>query len=196
AMRVLADEPKANGVLARGFAAYERYPSLADRYKLRGLATARYPMYRGLARLIGMDLSPVAETDEGSVALLEKAFPNYDFHFIHFKAVDSRGEDGDFLAKVKAIEAVDALIPRIDALPRALALVAPGAGADRAEMAARGRRHGLRRAGVSEGRAGYLPGEAPDDARARARGPARTLRRLSAAQRGPVARESCTMADV
>ncbi|MFO7260755.1 MAG: 2,3-bisphosphoglycerate-independent phosphoglycerate mutase [bacterium] len=116
AMRVLADEPKANGVLARGFAAYERYPSLADRYKLRGLATARYPMYRGLARLIGMDLSPVAETDEGSVALLEKAFPNYDFHFIHFKAVDSRGEDGDFLAKVKAIEAVDALIPRIEAL--------------------------------------------------------------------------------
>jgi len=118
ATRALADERTANGVLARGFAAYERYPSLADRFKLRGLATARYPMYRGLARLLGMDLSPVADTDEGSVATLEAAFKDsdYDFHFIHFKYVDSRGEDGDFLAKVKAIEAVDALIPRIEAL--------------------------------------------------------------------------------
>jgi 2,3-bisphosphoglycerate-independent phosphoglycerate mutase len=116
AARALADEPRANGLLARGFAAYERYPSLADRFKLRGLAIARYPMYRGLARLLGMDVAPVPETDEGSVATLERAFTGYDFHFIHFKYVDSRGEDGDFLAKVKAIEAVDALIPRIEAL--------------------------------------------------------------------------------
>ncbi|HEX7089383.1 MAG TPA: 2,3-bisphosphoglycerate-independent phosphoglycerate mutase [Longimicrobiales bacterium] len=116
AARALADEPRANGLLARGFAAYERYPSLADRFKLRGLAIARYPMYRGLARLLGMDVAPVPETDEGSVATLERAFTSYDFHFIHFKYVDSRGEDGDFLAKVKAIEAVDALIPRIEAL--------------------------------------------------------------------------------
>jgi len=41
---------------------------------------------------------------------------DYDFHFVHFKAVDSRGEDGDLGAKVKAIEAVDALIPQIEAL--------------------------------------------------------------------------------
>jgi len=116
AVRALADEPRANGLLVRGFAAYERYPSLADRFKLRGLAIARYPMYRGIARLLGMDVAPVPETDEGSVATLERAFTGYDFHFIHFKAVDSRGEDGDFLAKVKAIEAVDALIPRIEAL--------------------------------------------------------------------------------
>ncbi len=73
-------------------------------------------MYRGLARLLGMDVSPVADTDAGSVATLEEAFTGYDFHFIHFKYIDSRGEDGDFLAKVKAIEAVDELIPRIEAL--------------------------------------------------------------------------------
>ncbi|HEY8469868.1 MAG TPA: 2,3-bisphosphoglycerate-independent phosphoglycerate mutase [Longimicrobiales bacterium] len=116
AVRALADEPRANGLLVRGFAAYERYPSLADRFKLRGLAIARYPMYRGIARLLGMDVAPVPETDEDSVATLEREFAAYDFHFIHFKAVDSRGEDGDFRAKVKAIEAVDALIPRIEAL--------------------------------------------------------------------------------
>src|SRR5690606_21612857 len=80
AARALADEPRANGLLARGFAAYERYPSLADRFKLRGLAIARYPMYRGLARLLGMDVAPVPETDEGSVATLERAFTGYDFH--------------------------------------------------------------------------------------------------------------------
>lgn len=117
ARRVLADEPKANAILARGIAAYERYPSMADRYKLRAHAIARYPMYRGVARLLGMDVEPsIPESDEASIDLLAESFENYDFHFIHFKAIDSRGEDGDFDAKVAAIEAVDALIPRIEAL--------------------------------------------------------------------------------
>jgi len=116
ANRVLADEPQANALLARGFAEYRRYPSMADRYKLRSRAIARYPMYWGLARLLGMDVEPIAETDEGSVATLESGFDAYDFHFIHFKAVDARGEDGDFAAKVAAIEAIDRLIPRIEAL--------------------------------------------------------------------------------
>ena len=113
ATRALADESAANGILARGFAAYERYPSLADRFKLRGLATARYPMYRGLARLLGMDVSPVADTDAGSVATLEEAFTGYDFHFIHFKYIDSRGEDGDFVRKQQAIRDFDACLPSI-----------------------------------------------------------------------------------
>ena len=116
ALRVLADEPKANAILARGFAAYERYPSMADRYKLRSLAIARYPMYRGVARLLGMDIYPEPSSDEASVAALAERFDQYDFHFVHFKAVDSRGEDGDFAAKVAAIEAADRLIPQIEAL--------------------------------------------------------------------------------
>lgn len=116
AHRVLADEPKANALLARGFAAYARYPSLADRYKLRALAIARYPMYRGVARLLGMEVYPAPESDERSVAALAERFDAYDFHFVHFKAVDSRGEDGDFAAKVAAIEAVDGLIPQVEAL--------------------------------------------------------------------------------
>ena len=116
ALRVLSDEPKANAILARGFAAYERYPSMADRYKLRSLAIARYPMYRGVARLLGMDIYREPSSDEASVAALAERFDQYDFHFVHFKAVDSRGEDGDFAAKVAAIEAADRLIPQIEAL--------------------------------------------------------------------------------
>ncbi|MFS8636824.1 MAG: 2,3-bisphosphoglycerate-independent phosphoglycerate mutase [Gemmatimonadota bacterium] len=116
AWKVLADEPRANALLARGFAAYERYPSMADRYKLRAHAIARYPMYRGVARLLGMDVHPVPASDEETVTALAETFEAYDFHFLHFKAVDSRGEDGDFAAKVAAIEAIDRLIPQIEAL--------------------------------------------------------------------------------
>lgn len=112
----LRDEPNANALLARGFANYENYPTVEQRFKLKCLALAKYPMYRGVARLVGMDARHAPESDEQSVELLAQHFDKYDFHFIHFKAVDSRGEDGDFAAKVKAIEAVDPLIAQIDAL--------------------------------------------------------------------------------
>jgi 2,3-bisphosphoglycerate-independent phosphoglycerate mutase len=116
AQRVLADESRANAILARGFAAYERYPSMADRFRLRSRAIARYPMYGGVARLLGMDVLPIPASDEASIEALATDFDQYDFHFVHFKAVDSRGEDGDFAAKVAAIEAIDQLIPRVEAL--------------------------------------------------------------------------------
>lgn len=112
----LADEPKANALLARGFAAYGRYPTMQERYKLHCLAIAKYPMYRGVARLVGMAAHDEPASDEQSVQLLASKYDQYDFHFIHFKAVDSRGEDGDFAGKVKAIEAVDPLIGELDAL--------------------------------------------------------------------------------
>lgn len=116
ARRVLGDEPVANALLARGIDAYRRMPSFEQRFGLRARAIARYPMYLGVAKLVGMDAMPIAKSDEGSIETLERDFDEYDFHFIHFKAVDSRGEDGDFEAKSAAIEAVDALIPRIEAL--------------------------------------------------------------------------------
>ncbi len=116
AFRVLADEPVANGILARGIDAFMPYPTLQDRFKLSGLAIARYPMYRGVAKLVGMRAAPPAKDDAGSIDVLAAHYEEYDFHFIHFKAIDSRGEDGDFDAKVAAIEAVDALVPRIEAL--------------------------------------------------------------------------------
>ncbi len=110
---VLGDEPVVTGVLARGFAAYEGYPSFEERYGVRALAIAQYPMYRGVARLVGMDVKEIPANPSELVSLLEKHFDEYDFFFLHFKYTDSRGEDGDFDGKVKAIESVDPLIPRI-----------------------------------------------------------------------------------
>jgi len=112
----LRDEPVANAVLARGIDAYEPYPGFPERFHLRARAIARYPMYRGVARLVGMEPVVVTDGEEATVAALEDGFTDYDFHFIHFKAMDSRGEDGDFAAKVAAIERVDALLPRVEAL--------------------------------------------------------------------------------
>ena len=110
----LEGEPAANAVLARGFAAFRRYPSITDRYRLVGRCIARYPMYRGVARLLGMDIVPPPAEDAGVADALHEDFGRYDFHFLHFKYTDSRGEDGSFDAKVAAIEAVDALFPRIE----------------------------------------------------------------------------------
>src|SRR5690606_15077531 len=85
ATRVLSDEPKGNASLARGFAAYERYPSMTDRCRRRSHAIARCPMYRGVARLLGMDVHPGPASDDESIAVLAERFDAYDFHFVHFK---------------------------------------------------------------------------------------------------------------
>ena len=116
AHEVLADEPSANALLARGFAVYGRYPSLEERFKLRGVAIARYPMYRGVARLVGMQSLAAPESDAAIATALRDNLDAYDFFFLHFKAVDSRGEDGDFAAKAAAIAAVDPIIGEIAAL--------------------------------------------------------------------------------
>jgi 2,3-bisphosphoglycerate-independent phosphoglycerate mutase len=80
---------------------------------LKALAIAQYPMYRGVARLVGMDVREVPADTSELVPLLEKHFDEYDFFFLHYKYTDSRGEDGDFHAKVKAIESVDPFFSRI-----------------------------------------------------------------------------------
>ena len=121
--RILADEHPANMILLRGFAKYRRYPSMMDRFKLKSLAIANYPMYRGIARLLGMELHPVTKDVPTQIDALEARFSEYDFFFVHVKYTDSRGEDGDFDAKVKVIEEVDALIPRIRALDPAVLVV-------------------------------------------------------------------------
>lgn len=110
---ILQDEDVVTGVLARGFAAYEGFPGFEERYGLKALAIAQYPMYRGVARLAGMDVKDVPSNPPEMVELLAKHFDDYDFFFLHFKYTDSRGEDGDFDAKVAAVEAVDPLIPGI-----------------------------------------------------------------------------------
>jgi 2,3-bisphosphoglycerate-independent phosphoglycerate mutase len=118
---ILSGEPVINGVLARGFAAYEGFPSFEERFGLRAIALAQYPMYRGVARLVGMDVRDVPDSPPDLVPLLKKHFQEYDFFFLHFKYTDSRGEDGDFEAKVEAIESVDPLVGGImEAAPEVL----------------------------------------------------------------------------
>ena len=113
---ILVDEPQANSFLARGFAEFKPYPSFETRYGLRAVAVAKYPMYRGVATLVGMTVDGVPDSNPSSVGMLERHFGTYDFYFIHFKDTDSRAHDGDFDGKVAAIEEVDALLPRITGL--------------------------------------------------------------------------------
>ncbi len=110
---ILRGEEVINGVLARGFAAYEGYPGFQERFGLRALAVAQYPMYRGVARLVGMDVREVPSETGELVEILASNFQDYDFFFLHFKYPDSRGEDGDFHAKVETIESVDPLVEEI-----------------------------------------------------------------------------------
>lgn len=114
--RVLKDEKVANGLLLRGFSVKPDIPTFDARYHLKALAIATYPMYRGIAKLLGMDVKG-EPADYGEVTeVLKEHYGAYQFFFIHIKETDVAGEDGDFQAKVKAIEAVDAIIPAISGL--------------------------------------------------------------------------------
>lgn len=113
ASRILADEHPANMLLTRGFARKPDIPLMPDLYGIRAGAVATYPMYRAVARLVGMELVKTGPTFADQVEALAEAWGDYDYFFIHYKYTDSRGEDGDFEAKVACIEEVDASLPRI-----------------------------------------------------------------------------------
>ena len=116
AENVLANESPANMFLLRGFAQLPDWPKFPDGLGLKAIAIAMYPMYRGVAKLVGMDAPPAAQSYEEEIDMLEENWDAYDFFFVHIKKTDSYGEDGDFEKKVQEIEKVDALIPRILAL--------------------------------------------------------------------------------
>lgn len=109
----LKNESPANMVLMRGFSQRPDIPSMPEIYKLKPAAIAIYPMYRGLARLVGMQILPAGGSITDQLESLHHHYKDYDFFFIHFKAIDSRGEDGDFEAKVRAIEEVDDALPNL-----------------------------------------------------------------------------------
>lgn len=113
ARTVLADEAKANMMLLRGYARYRKYPSLRERFGLNALAIASYPMYRGIARLLGMEVAAPTDAIKAEIDALRANYEKYDFFFVHVKPTDSRGEDGSFDAKVRVIEEVDALVPLV-----------------------------------------------------------------------------------
>ena len=112
----LADQPAANGLTMRGFAARPALPSYEEVYGLRAAAIAVYPMYKGLASLVGMTVVGEPKTLDDQIDLLASHWNDYDFFFIHFKYTDSTGEDGNFDAKVQRTEDFDAVIPRVNEL--------------------------------------------------------------------------------
>ena len=117
AREVLKGDAPANGILARGLSERPKFAGYRERFKLRATAIAAYPMYRGVASLAGMDLFvPTGEGPEEAFATAAQQWAGHDYLFIHVKGTDMAGEDGDFDAKVRVIEAVDLALPRRRAL--------------------------------------------------------------------------------
>src|SRR5918999_649980 len=120
---ILEDQHPANTVLLRGFGMHPALPSFEETYKLDAAAIASYPMYKGLARLPGMQLLKEGEGIPGEFETLKSNWDDHDFFFVHIKPTDAAGEDGDFDRKAAVIEEVDAQIPGLLELgPAALAI--------------------------------------------------------------------------
>jgi 2,3-bisphosphoglycerate-independent phosphoglycerate mutase len=114
--RRLAGAAPANMVLLRGFDQLPTLPRFPEVFGLRAAAIAAYPMYRGLAKLVGMETLKTGKTFAEEVATLREHWDAYDFFFLHYKDTDKAGEDGNFDAKVAALERLDAFVPEIRAL--------------------------------------------------------------------------------
>jgi 2,3-bisphosphoglycerate-independent phosphoglycerate mutase len=116
ANEVLRDHHPANTVLLRGISQIPAIPSMSDLFKLTPACIATYPMYRGLARLVGMDILETGEEIADEFKTLKENYERYDYFFLHIKKTDSYGEDGNFQKKVEVIEEVDRYIPELLAL--------------------------------------------------------------------------------
>jgi 2,3-bisphosphoglycerate-independent phosphoglycerate mutase len=116
AKAVLSEHHPANMILLRGFSKKPHFATMQELYKINPLAIAVYPMYRGLARLVGMQVAAAGTTLEDEFKTLKDNYNNYDFFFLHVKWTDTSGEDGDFSRKVKVLEQVDAALPSLTAL--------------------------------------------------------------------------------
>lgn len=120
---ILEDKQPANTVLLRGFGMHPNLPSFEEIYELRAAAIASYPMYKGLARLAGMELLKEGEGISGEFETLKENWDDHDFFFVHVKPTDAAGEDGDFGRKSAVIEEVDGLLPELlDLGPDVLAI--------------------------------------------------------------------------
>ncbi|HDR00494.1 MAG TPA: 2,3-bisphosphoglycerate-independent phosphoglycerate mutase [candidate division WOR-3 bacterium] len=114
ARETLTGQEPANGILLRGLGELPRFPGFADRYKLRAACVAVYPMYRGLARLVGMNTLEAGTTWLDEVEAVRRSMADHDFCYLHIKDTDKAGEDGDFDAKVELLERFDEeVLPRL-----------------------------------------------------------------------------------
>ena len=114
AVDVIKDEPQANYILLRGFSRKPDLKTFEEKYGIRSACIAVYPMYRGLASLVGMDIvEPSGPSIEDEIATLKDIWESYDFFFLHIKKTDSYGEDGNWEGKVGVIEEFDRNLPSI-----------------------------------------------------------------------------------
>ena len=113
AVEILKDGHPANGVVLRGFSAMPDLPRMSDTFRLNPAAIASYPMYRGLAKLVGMNVLPTGDTIEDEFETLRGAWDQHDFFFVHYKPTDTAGEDGDYQRKVQALERLDRALPTL-----------------------------------------------------------------------------------
>ena len=116
ARTILDKHHPANMLLLRGFSQRPQLPTMPEVYKLKPAAVAAYPMYRGLAKLVGMQVLDTGATIAEEMATLKENYNAYDFFFLHVKKTDSAGEDGDFERKTKLIEEADKSIPVLTGL--------------------------------------------------------------------------------
>lgn len=112
AKTLLSDLHPSNMIVLRGFSKMPDFPQMGDVYKLRTAAIAVYPMYLGLAKIVGMKTFSCSDEEAEFSSLIEH-YNEFDFFYIHFKESDSHGEDGNFDAKVMAIEKIDTMLPRL-----------------------------------------------------------------------------------
>jgi len=110
---ILAGHRSANMILLRGFSKLPHIPSMGEIYKLKAVAIARYPMYKGLAKVVGMEILDAKGGIEQELRILADCYSEHDFFFVHVKETDSAGEDGDFTRKVRVIEEVDSALPKL-----------------------------------------------------------------------------------
>ncbi len=113
AAEVLSDEKAANYILLRGFAKNPNLEPMGERYGLNAAAIATYPMYRGLAALVGMKVLKAGESVADEIITLKENFVSFNFFFLHIKGTDKAGEDGDQNGKVRSIEEFDKHLPSI-----------------------------------------------------------------------------------
>jgi len=112
-LELLKDRQPTNALLMRGFAELPHIPSMNERFGLDPVALAVYPDYKGVSRLVGMDVAEDLQDLDAQARALKDNWDRYTFFFVHYKYTDSKGEDGDFDAKVGEIEKVDKFVPRI-----------------------------------------------------------------------------------
>jgi len=116
ARATLTEHYPANMVLLRGFSQHPQLPTMSEIYQLKPAAIASYPMYRGLAKLVGMEVLKTGTAIEDEFTTLKQNYANYDFFFLHIKPADNAGEDGDFDRRVKIFEQFDSIVPELTKL--------------------------------------------------------------------------------